>query len=399
MITIVDALMGTGKTSWAIQYIETNTRHPYMFVTPYLTEIDRVRSSLKGRIKSPIGNENKSLELSRLLAAGENIACTHQLFKMMSESMLELVQEKAYVLILDEVLDAVTVYNKMRKDDIKMLQEANILTINDDGLLNWNPEKRDYQTRFNDLKFYIENKQVFCTDNSNVMVIFDPQIFKAFSEIFVLTYMFEGSVMYPYFQLFQIPFKVDMLTFENGVYVLGKQSKRDVSSYRELISIYNGGVLDKKLYQKETAFSIGWLHRLTDRNAKIIRNDVYNYFQNIVLAKGQTKLYTTSKEAETKLAGRGYKKAFLPWNARATNEYSDRYNLAYCFNCYVNPAIINFFGAYEKNIVVYQELYALSNMLQWIWRSRIRHGKFINVFIPSFRMRNLLSGWLEGSYY
>lgn len=39
--------------------------------------------------------------------------------------------------------------------------------------------------------------------------------------------------------------------------------------------------------------------------------------------------------------------------------------------------------------------YALSTMVQWLWRSAVRNGKEINVYIPSKRMRNLLIEWMD----
>jgi hypothetical protein len=45
-----------------------------------------------------------------------------------------------------------------------------------------------------------------------------------------------------------------------------------------------------------------------------------------------------------------------------------------------------------------QELYALSEMVQFIWRSRIREGKEIMVYVPSKRMRTLLTDWLNDKF-
>lgn len=42
-----------------------------------------------------------------------------------------------------------------------------------------------------------------------------------------------------------------------------------------------------------------------------------------------------------------------------------------------------------------ENLWALSEMLQWIWRSAIRNGQKITVYIPSKRMRKLLLQWLN----
>ena len=38
--------------------------------------------------------------------------------------------------------------------------------------------------------------------------------------------------------------------------------------------------------------------------------------------------------------------------------------------------------------------YALGEMIQWIWRSAIRDGKEIWIYVPSRRMRELLKQWL-----
>ena len=43
---------------------------------------------------------------------------------------------------------------------------------------------------------------------------------------------------------------------------------------------------------------------------------------------------------------------------------------------------------------MHDDEYALSEMIQWIWRSAIRDGKEIWVYIPSRRMRELLKKWL-----
>ena len=47
------------------------------------------------------------------------------------------------------------------------------------------------------------------------------------------------------------------------------------------------------------------------------------------------------------------------------------------------------------NIEFDEDLFALSTLLQWIWRSQIRDGKEINIYIPSERMRTLLQNWIN----
>ena len=46
-------------------------------------------------------------------------------------------------------------------------------------------------------------------------------------------------------------------------------------------------------------------------------------------------------------------------------------------------------------IEVDEDTYALSIMVQWIWRSAIRDGQEVYLYIPSSRMRNLLINWMN----
>ena len=56
-------------------------------------------------------------------------------------------------------------------------------------------------------------------------------------------------------------------------------------------------------------------------------------------------------------------------------------------------------GEYRNTLEVDEDGYAISEMLQFLWRSGIRDGKRITVYIPSRRMRNLLINWIEEQKY
>lgn len=395
-ITVVDSLMGTGKTSWALQHMNQNTGYLFMYVTPFLKEVDRVVEGTATGVKlqAPPDDGNKIASLRLMLCAGENIACTHQLFKKMDRECLGYIDKKKYVLILDEVLDAASVYKGLEKDDLTLLQNADYLSIDDTGRIRWRAE--DSKTRFDDIKYYSMNKLAFSTDGSNVITIFNPDIFKVFLDVYVLTYMFEGSIMKSYFQLAQLDYNICHICKMADKYNLLVGAADNLSSIPE-ISICNEKFAYRKEYTGRTAFSIGWINKLKSKQANIVKNDLHNYFQNKLHARADTILYTTSKEGRRKLDGKGYKSAFLAWNSRASNDYSDRFNLAYCFNSFVNPALKNYFLKY--GIVVDEEAYATANLLQWIWRSRIRNGEPVNIFIPSERMRELLVSWIQLEKY
>jgi hypothetical protein len=70
--------------------------------------------------------------------------------------------------------------------------------------------------------------------------------------------------------------------------------------------------------------------------------------------------------------------------------------MVYIGNRYLNPAICNFFK--DNGVVIDQDYWALSELLQWLWRGCIRNDKKMNLHIPSIRMRTLLINWLSNEY-
>ena len=50
----------------------------------------------------------------------------------------------------------------------------------------------------------------------------------------------------------------------------------------------------------------------------------------------------------------------------------------------------------EQGIPTSEDLYAISTLVQWLWRSRIRkeHREAITIYLPSERMRGLFLEWL-----
>ena len=125
----------------------------------------------------------------------------------------------------------------------------------------------------------------------------------------------------------------------------------------------------------------------------LLEYNIIHVYHNIKNVKNNNILWTTFKSEKKKLSGKGYTKAFIPCNERATNDYKDKTCLAYCCNRYISPDYVNYL--IERGAKINEDLYALSEMLQWVWRSAIREGNPIDIYIPSARMRNLLLKWLN----
>ncbi len=104
-------------------------------------------------------------------------------------------------------------------------------------------------------------------------------------------------------------------------------------------------------------------------------------------------MYTVFKPYAKYISGKGYSRGLVSCNARGTNNYRERKSLAYLINFFMQPDIKQFIDHYH--IEFDEDLFSLSALLQWIWRSQVRDGKPIDIYIPSERMRMLLKVWMN----
>ena len=393
-ITVIDSIMGAGKTTWSIQHINKEMFTNFLYITPFLDEVNRIIKNTNREFVQPINKGNGKLEsLNELFECQADIASTHELFKHLDAVSRENIKNGHYTLILDEVLNVIEPYDNIRKDDMQLLKDSGCITIDEDGFVIWNIDKIDYDTRYNEIKTLADNRSLLYVNNKMLLWRYPPEIFTLFDEVYILTYLFDASILKSYFDLYEIHYDLKSIYESNGQYNISEHIIPDTSIFYNKINIYDGNINDN-VYPKMNGLSVSWFRgKNNKKHITQLKNNLGNYFKNILNAKSETIMWTTWREFEPKLKGKGYTKQFVSFNCRSTNDYSDRYNLAYCVNVYMHPSIVQFFK--QKNVVVNEELYALSEMVQWIWRSRIRTGESINVYIPSVRMRKLLQDWME----
>jgi hypothetical protein len=401
--------MGAGKTSWLIQYINENTDESnYLYITPFLDEVDRIINDVKIPMSQPeYRGGSKEDNLCQLVQRQEDIASTHQLLGNISYETMELIKSNNYTLILDEVMEVITPLD-IKKDTVKILKDANCINIDKDGFVIWNLEKTEYNSepKINRIKNYALKHRLICINDTFLLWQVPPDLFKVFKKIYVMTYLFESSILYYYFRLYGIEYEKKSVTCIDDRYYLTDYEMADTKKYQRLIEVYDGP-LNCNFYQKETGMSKSWFRSpKSKKDINQLKNNLNNYFRNKNKATKDNIMWTTFKESATRLHSKGYmykdiekhpeaknKISFVSCNARATNAHDKRYILAYCLNKYANPSLVDYFAKHD--IKIDEDLYALSEMLQWIWRSRIRKGESIKIYIPSNRMRRLLCKWLQ----
>lgn len=143
--------MGSGKSTWAINYINSNTEKNFLCIVPLLDECERYKRDTNIDIVDPEKWGSKWKHFRYLIENDQNIVTTHALIQKMDLDILELLKSKDYILMIDECLDVLSPY-KISRDDIKIIFNENLVSIDEDGFLMWNEDKKPYKGAFGDIK-------------------------------------------------------------------------------------------------------------------------------------------------------------------------------------------------------------------------------------------------------
>jgi hypothetical protein len=390
--------MGTGKTESAITMMNEGVDEKYIFITPYLEEVDRIKASCSIRkFYSPeqVG-KGKLDDLHTLLGRGCNIASTHALFSTYTPYTAELIHNGGYTLVMDEVYCVVNPI-ELKKGDYKLLHKSKTIDMAEDGEhVRWINDT--YDGRFDDIKEKAASGNLINYKDLLLFWMFPINIFRAFKEVYILTYLFDSQIQKYYFEMHGIDFE------KIGVGFTGKQyrfmSKIEIPdrirNAKKLLHIESDDKLNR-IGDYEFALSSSWFTRESKKKGKPLiktaSDNAYNFFHNRHNALVGDVLWTTFLDSKKALTPKGYSRGFLSCNIRAKNEYRSRHCLAYCINVFFHPLFKQYFM--DHGATVDEDGYALSEMIQWIWRSAIRDGKDIWVYVPSSRMRGLLTDWVD----
>jgi hypothetical protein len=420
-IKVIDSIMGSGKTTYIIDQLkkEKDRSKRFLIVTPYLKEIERLDKEIpRLSFKSPkegdlnastkAKKKSKSGELLKLIESDHNILITHSLFGMVPASTLMLLATKGYEVIIDEAFECVRQYGSGNGErsgyDLSTLLRNKVVTENDDGYLEWKDDGRvDRKGMFNQLKQDCDNRRIRVKPTAGTQTNKQTDMFfwelpidqlKAFKSITILTYMFDASVMHAYFRCYSIDWQHLSLTSDlrlvNWDSDIEATQAKSVAKY---LYVLMGGKLNDT-GEELNSYSSSWLKSRTPAQLAEIERAARNVLQNIFGARGSTTMWSCVKAHLANLTPRGFKGAFVACNVRATNDYKDKVHLAYLRNIYSQPPVVQYFKA--KGVTVNQDRYALSELLQWIFRSAIREQKDVKLYLPSKRMRKLLHEWSGG---
>ena len=432
-------MMGSGKTQAMYQMIRSNPDKSYMIVTPYLKTIQDAKDAGLAIREPEYKGGTKLDSLKYLLSHGYNIGCTHSLFLNVDDEVWDLICDSGYTLFIDEALDVVKPINdliddvgyKVKPGTAAFLLRQGVISVDEFCRVSWHGQDMDsvdYEYRY--LEPYIKSGNVLCVNGQLFLWIFPPKIFEAFNDIYILSYLFKGTVFDAYLTINNFKYELGGVTGHFGSkegfrFTEHHDDKESRIALKDIINIYDG--IANGIGLKRYNLSDKWYKTASSSDLKAVRTS-FNTFYKKVNTSEKRVMWTVYKQAQEHVCIDGAKyvrrlsasenkamkddpdckdaalnklRCFVSCNAKATNDYDDRNVLAYLINWFYNPLIKTMFRD-KYGVRLNEDRYALSAMIQWLWRSRIRKSalpleeRVIDVYIPSARMRNLLEKWLSG---
>lgn len=405
MIKIIDSICGSGKSTHILNQIKNNPDRKYLYISPYLSEIEeRIPEYLPElEFRTPKHNGTGKLNnFKELIENDYNVASTHKLFSMFTPDIVDLIIERQYCLIIDEAIDCFGLLpSEFKPSDTTALLKGKFVTVDETnrGRLIWNEDKYpEHDGRYAQVRDMCNLEMMYCYKDVFLMWEYPPKLLKGLNDIYVLTYLFDGSDMRCWLDLNGVDYEI----LDNGE--LDLLSEKEIKkTVKNNLNIIENRTLNQ-LRQQDATLSKTWFNTANKQSVDKYKSIMRSTVVSLKRKKGEI-FWTTFKDYAHKLAGDGYRVgikekdknkdgiAFLPCNIRATNKYRN-YNLCmYAMNRFKNPIEVKYMES--NGIDINEEQYVLGEMIQFIFRGCIRDGKPMDILILSKRMRSILEEWLN----
>ncbi|WP_433989101.1 hypothetical protein SuNHUV7_32880 (plasmid) [Pseudoseohaeicola sp. NH-UV-7] len=410
-ITIIDRPCGTGKTTDLIQSLADKNK--FLIVTPYLDEVQRiVRDAPQGVcIETPSDDKMSKLESIReLLSKGANIATTHALYVNLAEVARNGLLA-GYEIIIDEVPNPIEVTEGVSAADFKdvLLRDEYVTVDETTGqvrlTMKWQLLVKGGATGFfrNVYQDALANR-LFTDEEGNLFVLAVPtDLLTAGTSLTILTYLAEGSLIKAYLERCKLTYTLN--TWE------GEAEWRKKARSLITIEVFNVPSDIKLSHAKQTA-------RKQSNDGQRISDAIKKLFQrkwsgvakeNTVLTCAAVNWFADGSLSRQK-AGPWASRSFGKWaqedgvwqvmnginwlanTTRGSNRYIHCSHAIYLYDQHPKPQIKAYLGRSDQ---AFSDAFALTELVQWLWRTRVRAGLPITVAIPSERMRYLLTNWLQ----
>lgn len=390
-IQFIDRPCGTGKTTEQIASLDA--RRQYLIVAPFLSEVDRWKAEAKIPLEAAPDDSNKSDWLRQNVLEGNSIVCTHKLFDLVDLDRTDL---REYDLIIDEVFDCVESIHGVKEEVFERVYIGEGYASVDPSTGRVTPtakwiahsleaEKLAPTVR-NDLYQKAKQGSLYKVDGKGFFVSIVPvELFTSPKSCTVLTYQADSSQMVGYLRRLGIPFRIDRT--DDAAFKHGLRQRLEVKDIPALRDTQMTHTAQEKM-RKEGAKKVSTaLMNLRGRELKGVDPT------DIMLSCNKSKWHGQDERPKG-LFAQGSKLSlcnFLPKTTRGTNKYRHCSHALYLNDLRLNPAEKEWLGWTKEQ----EDLWALSELLQWVMRSRLREGNYVSLYLASPRMKALLEDFLN----
>ena len=393
-VRIIDRPCGTGKTTEILRSFKSDQR--YLVVVPLLSEVRRViDDAVVSFVEPRAGGETdtKAEHLDVLLKQGLNVVTTHKLFtEIATAATLGLLDD--YHIIVDEVLDVVqTVPGKTTLSFDQFYLNDGYATEGDDGLITptgkWDEQYQLVSDTLDPRLYKLAKAQtLYRVDGKFFLWVLPASLLRCGRSLTVYTYMAEGSLMLAYLRKLGIAFHHDCYADEVAFRASARQliDIRPIPALERLSFSYTGQTETKGQACREKLVSTG-LKNLKQRSLMGVD------LNEVIITCAKQNWQQEGSPPKPKGFARGsrmFGAHWLPNTTRGTNDYAHASVCIYLYDQYINPCIRRWLGIDQPA----NDKFALAELIQWVYRSRVRRGLPIRLYLPSKRMRKLLLDWL-----
>tara|TARA_X000000950_G_scaffold243200_1_gene298091 strand:- start:146 stop:1363 length:1218 start_codon:yes stop_codon:yes gene_type:complete len=401
IINIKDQPCGSGKTTSMIEGFQQDRK--YLVIVPELTEVARVIEGSKFvPFQQPHANDNeagtKTKSLENLMLNGMNIVATHKLH----ENLVPLAKDGLlddYDIIIDEVPNVVKHVAEKSSTSIEefYVDSGYMLVDQYTGLVTptqkwWSNKNHVNDTLDRTILGYAAGGCLYLLEGKFFIWAMPRELLTAGRTTTILTYKSEGSMLLAYLRKLNVPSEV--ANDNNQENTFRRQAAEliticDIPALSKLKLSYNGQSkgLNEDQYCRTVVTA---LKNLRGRQLKDVP------IENILITCIKNGWY---KNGDEKVAGpfasgsklfKGAK--WIANTTRGTNNHAHCSHLIYLHDQHINPFVARWLGDSSQE---FKDAYALTELIQWVWRSRVRKGRPITLYLPSPRMRRLMEEWLS----
>ena len=401
IITIKDQPCGSGKTTSMIEGFRSDRK--YLVIVPLLTEVDRVVEWSKSTpFQQPHANDNnaptKTESLESMVLQGENIVATHSLF----ERLVPLARQgllSDYDIIIDEVPEVVRSVSSKSKVSIEEFYLNTGYMTADTGTgqvrptVKWWSMRDDVDdTLSTTILNYANTGCLYLLEGHLFIWAMPKELLTAGRTTTILTYKSEGSVLSSYLKKLNVPVEV---TNDNQLEEAFRKKAAELITIKDIpalsrLALSHSGQLagiSNSSYCKTIGIALKNL-RGRQLSGVLADNILITCAKEGWLKKGNERVAGPFASRSKLFKGANW----VPKVTRGTNDYAHCSHLIYLYDQHMNPYVARWL---EDNSRAFDDAYALTELIQWVWRSRVRKGQPITLYLPSPRMRQLMEEWLN----